>query len=99
MSKTEYDGFERRKYFRYNLLYAPKRAILKIEDNDYEVKDISKRGLRFFSDVELEKNIRGVLTISDDEPKVIEGTIVWRIGNEIGLKFKELFNEFARWRR
>jgi len=90
MTETEYGDSERRKYFRHNLMYAPRKAKLKIEDCDYEVKDISKGGLRFLSDAKLEKQIRGILTVSDNEPKAIEGIIVWRIGNEVGLKFKAI---------
>ncbi|MBC8392575.1 MAG: PilZ domain-containing protein [Deltaproteobacteria bacterium] len=93
MAGTENGDSERRKYFRHNLIYAPRKAKLKIEDSDYEVKDISKGGLRFLSDEKLEKQIRGILTVSGNDPEAIEGIIVWRIGNEVGLKFKAISND------
>jgi c-di-GMP-binding flagellar brake protein YcgR len=88
MAKAEYGDSERRKYFRHNLIYAPQEAKLEIEDREYKVKDISKGGLRFLSEEKMPEQIRGVLTVSDKEPKTIEGIIVWRIGNEVGLRFK-----------
>ena len=89
--RKEHAGMERRKYFRYQLIYSPKDAKLTIGDHDYRVMDLSVDGLRvqIDNDFPFGKEIRGTITFSDGESKVIEGSIVWMQDNEIGLKFKE----------
>ncbi|MEW6671541.1 MAG: PilZ domain-containing protein [Thermodesulfobacteriota bacterium] len=90
MNKQEYDGPERRQYFRYNLIYAPKdKAKLRIGTYGYEVLDMSAEGLRFKNEqnVPFEKQIHAVLEFSSGETRMIEGEIIWEQGNEIGLKF------------
>lgn len=90
MKKKKYDGPERRQYFRYNLIYAPKdKAKLKIGTHEYEVLDMSAEGLRFKNDSETitQKKICGVLEFSSGETRIIEGEIIWEQKNEIGLKF------------
>jgi len=93
--QKKYGDFERRKYFRYKLIYSPKEAILTIENHDYKVMDISSEGLRFLvdGDIPFEKEIHGTLTLADGESRVIEGTIVWIHENEIGLKFKAILHD------
>jgi hypothetical protein len=88
--RKKYSGFERRMYFRYKLIYSPRRAILTIEGQDYKVLDMSTEGLRFVADTDMPsgKDIRGVLTFSDGESMVIEGTVVWMQEDEIGVKLK-----------
>jgi hypothetical protein len=90
MKKQKYDGRERRQYFRYNLIYAPKdKAKLKIGAAIYEVLDMSLGGLRFKNDsgTIMEKKVAGVLEFSSGETRTIEGEIIWEQENEIGLKF------------
>jgi len=90
MNKKKYDGPERRQYFRYNLIYAPKdKAKLKIGTHEYEVLDMSEEGLRFKNDSEtiMEKKVCGVLEFSNGETRMIEAEIIWEQENEIGLKF------------
>lgn len=90
MNKKKYDGPERRQYFRYNLIYAPKdNATLKIGTHSYEVLDMSEEGLRLKNDGEaiMGKKICGVLEFSDGETRMIEAEIIWEQENEIGLKF------------
>ena len=90
MKKKKYEGPERRQYFRYKLIYAPKdRAKLKIGMHKYEVLDMSAGGLRFKNDSETipQKKIRGVLEFSSGKTRVIEGEIIWEQENEIGLRF------------
>jgi hypothetical protein len=91
LGKKEPTGMERRRYFRYQLIYSPKDAKLTIGDHDYLVLDFSVDGLRFKIDDDFPfgREIRGTITFSDDESRDIEATIVWMQDNEIGLKFKE----------
>jgi len=91
MDKKKYDGSERRQYFRHELIYSPeKRLTFEIQKHAYEVIDISQEGLRFVDDGHLivEDHVDGILKFSDGETRNIEGTIIWRSNNEIGLKFK-----------
>jgi len=90
MKKQKYDGPERRQYFRYNLIYAPKdKATLKIGTDRYEVLDMSTGGLRFKNDGEsiMGKKVAGVLEFSSGETRTVEGEIIWERENEIGLKY------------
>ena len=90
----KYSGFERRKYFRHQLLYSPREAKLTINDRDYKVLDISQEGIRVEIDENMSfgKEVQGTLTLSNGESRDVKGTIVWMQDNEIGLK---LFNEEA----
>ena len=91
MDKEKYDGSERRQYFRHKLIYSPeKRLTFEIQKHSYEVIDISQEGLRFVDDGHLivEDHVDGILKFSDGEIRKIEGTIIWRSNNEIGIKFK-----------
>lgn len=87
-SKDKYGGFERRQYFRYQLLYSPKEAKLTIDDQDYSVLDVSHEGIRFVfdNDISFGKEVQGTLTFSDGESRDVKGTVVWMQDNEIGLK-------------
>ena len=90
MKNEKYDGPERRQYFRYNLIYAPKdKARLKIGTHEYDVLDISAEGLRFKnnSEILIKKKVAGVLEFSSGETRNIEAEIIWEQENEIGLKF------------
>ena len=90
MKEKKYAGPERRQYFRYNLIYAPKdKAMLKIGTHEYEVLDMSVEGLRFKNDGGLitQKQVHGVLEFSSGETRIVEGEIIWEQENEIGLKF------------
>ncbi|MBL7180432.1 MAG: PilZ domain-containing protein [Pseudomonadota bacterium] len=91
MVNEQYSGFERRKYFRYNLIYLSKKRVkFIVGDREYEVLDISRGGLRFLynNEIEIEKQIQGIIKFSEDESTAVEGKIVWRKGSEVGLKFK-----------
>jgi hypothetical protein len=90
MKKKKYVGPERKQYFRYNLIYAPKdKAKLTIGTHEYEVLDMSAGGLRFKNDSEaiMEKQVCGVLKFASGETRMVEGKIIWEQENEIGLKF------------
>jgi hypothetical protein len=90
MASEKYDGPERRKYFRYNVIYAPKkRAKLKINKDHFKVLDFSQGGLRFIKDssVLLERLIQGELIFADGRRKKITAEIIWETSNEVGIKY------------
>ena len=90
MASKRYDGPERRKYFRYNVIYAPKkRAKLKINKDRFDVLDFSQGGLRFLKDqpVNIENRFRGELMFADGSSKEIKAEIVWQLNKEVGIKY------------
>ena len=90
MESKEYDGPERRQYFRYNIIYSPKdKAELIIENKQFEVLDFSQGGLRFLKDnpVHLERLIQGELIFADGRIKKITAEIIWEINEEVGIKY------------
>ena len=90
MPPKKYNGPERRKYFRHNIIYVPqKKAILSIEHHRYDVIDISDGGLRFINDkgIALGNRIQGKLILSETDIRKISGEIAWVDGDEIGLEF------------
>lgn len=90
MPQKKYSGSERRKYFRHNIIYAPrKKAILSIGHNRFDVMDISDGGLRFINDegIALGTRIQGTLILSETDARNISGEIVWENGDETGLAF------------
>lgn len=97
VASQSYRGFERRKYFRYNLIYPPGSELkLIIDHREYEVLDISQGGLRFFydGDIDMGMQIQGMIKFSDDESVAIQGKVVWGKGNEVGMKFDNLLPLF-----
>ena len=96
-ASKQYRGFERRKYFRYNLIYLNgKKVKLIIDNREYDVLDISQGGLRFSYDSEIDMGlqIQGIIKLSDDESIVIEGKVVWGKDSEVGMKFNNLLPLF-----
>lgn len=97
LADKQYSGFERRKYFRYNLIYLAREKVKLIIDNlEYDVLDISRGGLRFLydSEIDLGMQIQGIIKFSDDESRAIEGKIVWGKDNEVGMKFDNILPLF-----
>ncbi len=91
LAKKQYDGPERRRYFRHKLIYSPKEKIkLKVRNHEFEVLDISQEGFRLIDDgaLPLDEHIQGILIHSDNKSRKIKGTIVWRLNNEIGIRFE-----------
>lgn len=89
MKSEEYEGSERRTYFR--ILYqSTKRPKLIIGKHELEIADISEGGMRLINNqnTKLEKSVRGTTTFLYGESMNIEGTIVWEQNNEIGLLLK-----------
>ena len=90
MPQKKYNGPERRKYFRHNIIYVPrKKAILSIDHHRFDVLDLSDDGLRFINDknIALANRIQGTLILSETDTRKISGEIAWQDGDEIGLKF------------
>jgi hypothetical protein len=90
MAPQPYNGVERRKYFRYNVIYSPKRrAKLKVDQDQFEILDFSRAGLRFLkeSPVPLKRLFQGELIFSDGRRKKINAEIIWEIRNEVGIKY------------
>ncbi len=90
MASKQYEGPERRKYFRHNVIYAPKtRAKLKINKDQFDVLDFSQGGLRFLKDspVRLERLIQGELIFADGRRKKITAEIIWEIKGEVGIEY------------
>ncbi|MBN2467982.1 MAG: phosphohistidine phosphatase SixA [Deltaproteobacteria bacterium] len=87
MGNDDYDGPERRDYFRvvYPLAQRPR---LRIRHYEFEVQDVSEKGIRFLIDTKITfaKWVQGVLVLHDDRTVEIDGKIVWRHGHEIGLQ-------------
>lgn len=91
MNDKSYNGPERRKYFRYNVIYAPKQARLKIGDQHFQVLDYSEGGLRFTKqkNFKSDRQIKATLVHADGRSEDIVGEIVWQTDKEIGLKFTD----------
>ena len=96
MNATPYGGFERRKYFRYNLIFAPRqKARLTTATCEFDVIDFSDGGLRFSKapDTILERYIQGNLVRADGQSTPVEGRIVWHSGDEAGLEYAPIADE------
>ena len=97
MTDKPYSGFERRKYCRYNLIYLLQEKVkLIIDDLEYEVLDISRGGLRFLydSEIDLGMPIQGRIKFSEEESRAITGKVVWDKNNEVGMKFDDVLPLF-----
>jgi len=90
MTSKQYGGLERRKYFRYNVIYAPrKQAKLKINTDQFDVLDFSQGGLRFLKDkpVNIKNHFHGELMFADGSSQEIKAEIVWELNKEVGIKY------------
>ena len=90
MKSEEYEGSERRVYFR--ILYrSTKRPKLVTGKHEFEIADISEGGIRLINNqnIKLAESVRGTTTFLCGESVEIEGTIVWEQNNEIGLLLKD----------
>ena len=77
---------EKRKYFR--LEYpASIRPTLKIRKHEFEVVDISEKGVRFSADKKIKfgRWVTGIITFYDGQVVGIEGRIAWKRGESIGM--------------
>ncbi len=84
---TRHGAGEKRRYYR--VKYPPtERAKLKTGEYEFEVMDISEKGLRFLNDKgqKFTEWVRGTVIFHDGEMLDIEGRIVWRRDDEISLR-------------
>lgn len=88
MKNNDYTGEEKRQHLRieYPPHFSPK---FNIQTQEFEVKNISEGGLRFISDkkITLQGWISGMLEFKTGNSQEIEGIVVRKKGNHIGLKF------------
>lgn len=77
---------ERRRYYRIEYP-APMRPTLKIRKHEFQVLDISEKGVRFLKDkqVRFGRWVSGEVTFYDGQTMIIEGKIVRNQENNIGL--------------
>ncbi len=90
MENSPYQGLEKRNYFR--IVYSlSKRPRLKIGKLDYEVADISQRGIRFSNQHKSKpaKRIQGNLTFLYGASIDLKGTVVWEQDNQFGLLLED----------
>jgi len=89
--KKKYAGTEGRKYPREEYLNLEKPR-LKVEKHQFEVLDISQRGIKFLNDkeVNLSEYISGELTFLCGESIVIEGSLIWEQDDDFGLNLNNL---------
>ncbi|MFC1799270.1 PilZ domain-containing protein [Thermodesulfobacteriota bacterium] len=90
MNDNAYDGPERRKYFRYQIIFSPRQeAKLIIGDHTFKVLDFSEGGLRFIKaeNINLDRRVNGTLVYSDGKAAEIDGEVIWDVGEEVGLQY------------
>lgn len=77
---------EKRRYFRIEYP-ASIRPILKIRKHEFEVVDISEKGVRFSAEKEIKfgRWVTGNITFYDGQAIGIEGKIAWKRGESIGM--------------
>ncbi len=77
---------EKRRYFRIEYP-ASIRPILKIRKHEFEVVDISEKGIRFSADKEIKfgRWVTGNVTFNDGQAIGIEGRIAWKRKESVGM--------------
>ena len=77
---------EKRRYFRIEYP-ASIRPTLKIRKHEFEVVDISEKGVRFFADKKIKfgRWVTGNITFCDGQTVGIEGRIAWKRGESLGM--------------
>ena len=93
MENKGHDGPERREHTR--IVYKPsQRPSLKVENHELEIVDISEGGVRIIINPNVilfyEPLTQGTLNLLGGDSIDIEVEIVWIMGDEIRLKFKNL---------
>ena len=77
---------EKRKYFRIEYP-ASIRPTLKIRKHEFEIVDISEKGVKFSAGKEIKfgRWVTGNVTFHDGQAIDIEGRIAWKRGESIGM--------------
>jgi len=86
MGKSEYDGSERRNYYR--VVYGPgKRPLLSVGDMEFEILDITEGGIRFLGgqDMNLPPSFEGTIAFLSGAALRIKGRIEWIQNGETGI--------------
>lgn len=87
-AKRRYSGTQKREFFRveYPIKYRPKLVIAE-DENEYDVVDISERGVKFLSKggEGFEDNVEGTITFHDGESLDVVGKVLRRANNKVVL--------------
>ena len=77
---------EKRKFFRIEYP-ASIRPTIKVRKHEFEVLDISEKGVRFFLEKEIKfgRWVNGNITFHDGKTISIEGRIAWKRGENVGM--------------
>ena len=86
MDKKEIENQEKRRHFRIEYP-ASMRPVLKVRKYEFEVLDISEKGIKFLvsEKVKLGRWVNGEITFYNDKPMGIEGKIMWEHEKNIGM--------------
>ena len=90
MKDNEYEGSDRRTFFR--IFYQPtKKPKLIVGEHEFEIADISEGGIRLINDqnIKLEGPVSGKTTFLYGESINIEGEVVWKQNNQVGILLKD----------
>lgn len=91
MGRKIYKSVENRQHPR--ISFKPgERPVLRINNNSYEVEDISEGGIKFLTGegAKLENDISGTLEFPDGAIVEIEGSVIWHREDVVGLSFYNL---------
>ncbi len=91
MGRKIFKSLENRQHPR--VIFEPKeRPLLKIGGSTFAVEDISKGGIKFITEgeINLKDDISGTLSFADGESIKIEGSIIWKDDDVVGLSFYDL---------
>ena len=86
MDDKKSESQEKRGYFRIEYP-ASIRPTLKIRKHEFEIVDISEKGVRFSADKEIKfgRWVTGNIAFYDGQTVGIEGRIAWKRGESIGM--------------
>jgi len=89
MENNANGGLERRNFFR--LTYESEdMAVLKIDNNKFEIADISEGGIRLFNKAQhpFSRQIKGTVLFLNGSPWDIDGHLEWEQDDKVGLSLK-----------
>ena len=86
MGERKMEDQEKRRYYRIEYP-ASMKPTLKIRKHEFEVLNISEKGVMFLAEKEIKfgRWVRGTVTFNDSQTVGIEGKIVRNHGNNIGM--------------
>lgn len=90
MKNNDYEGSERRTFFR--IFYQPtKRPKLIIGEYEFDIADISEGGIRLINDqnIRVEGPVSGTTTFLFGKSMDVAGNVVWEQNNQIGILLKD----------